>query len=132
MFQDTQLNLDDCGNVDFRGRSSGTVFVQSVFGHLGSEKEQIKKSCDVYCTAPPSDQTFSGEKRSTPVSARELSHAVSHNDNLSPTIYQDEDEEIHLPDYATALALSHLCFDNACVIIQFVHQPSYFSRLSML
>lgn len=137
MLMTIELNRDDRGDVDFRGHSSGTVFVKSVCGQLGvSPSGENKPSHDIYGGAPYAERssfaTSSRLKDSPPVSAQELSRAANRKHSISPTEHQDEDEEIPLPNYELALQLSYMCFNNACVIIQFVHQPSYFSRLANL
>ncbi|CCG83711.1 protein of unknown function [Taphrina deformans PYCC 5710] len=130
-----QLNKDEEGNIEFRGNSSGAVFLQSVSGQLGVES---------YGGPPVRGEPFSSPSRlqhkiSTSTSSTKSKHRSKIQSDSDVTLpngqsqesgdLNEEADEIQLPDYHTACELTRLCFNNACSIIQFVHQPSFNKQL---
>lgn len=133
-----ELNRDEHGNFDFRGNSSGSVFLQSLMTHIGSPKGSTATRIeqDVYAGAstPKNKQDrsgsgTSGEDGKVEPSPTELSSAASGKYPLSPDL-PDVDEEIQLPTLEVAIGLSRLCLDRGCGILQFTHTPSHFARLA--
>lgn len=128
MLQKLRLNRDHKGDVDFRGTSSGTIFVQSVCGEVGWSKDPNLQPRDVYGGAPSTERSTE-DSRETSLSAIELSSAVKQQKLDSPDLF-DVDDEIQMPPYKVALALSRLCFERGCVVFQFNHLPTYYARLA--
>lgn len=113
-----ELNRDDYGNIDFRGDSSGTLFVKKVYDQVVAK-----------VNAPNSVNEKSSDSGMPDSLDQLLKQSPELNQFESLPQVGDEEEDIVLPKQEVAVELAHLCFDNACVIIQFVHQPTFFERV---
>lgn len=107
------LDLDDEGNWDFHGHSSGRIFLRRMreqFGDLMGKPEEMP----LMNYTPLSQPT-------EPVG----SPKASANSPMDPSVPKTHD----LPEKRCALLLSGNALDDAGAIIRIVHQPSYYIML---
>lgn len=109
------LDLDDEGNWDFHGHSSGRVFLRKMreqFGDLmGQETPEFKSS------------PFVNYNRSGSQSVSSPRSAVESPGNPKPAFTHD------LPRKDCASLLSGNALDDAGAVLRLVHQPSYYAML---
>ncbi|KAM3070325.1 Gypsy retrotransposon integrase-like protein 1 [Clarireedia jacksonii] len=108
-----QLDLDERGNWDFHGGSSGTVFVQRMreqFGNLLGPGPVLFRS------PQPALPGMFDSPRST---------ADSPFDSGLPNT-------IDLPQKEVARSLSNDCLQCACCLLRFVHQPTFYRMLDRI
>lgn len=102
-----RLEIDEAGHMDFHGHSSGLAFlahINSQFGNLLSgDSSSFKK---IQSTAFPA--VFDSPKPST---------SSSPDADLQGTVL--------LPSKEIAKVLIDACLDDACVLMRFVHRPSF-------
>jgi hypothetical protein len=110
------LDLDDRGHWDYHGHSSGSIFTQRLQNQLGN------------LIIPPRSLTKS-KPRSQPRKRLESQIRISptmnkNSANISPTS--------SLPSEEIARKLCQTCFDHGCILMRFIHEPSfwkYFDRI---
>ncbi|KAL1857976.1 Gypsy retrotransposon integrase-like protein 1 [Paecilomyces lecythidis] len=108
------LDLDDQGHWDYHGHSSGIIFMQRLRKQLGNsvvpELKPSPKSRPIshYLESPKS------------ASASESPHDA----NLPPTH--------DLPPKAIARKLCHNAFYDACSLMRFVHEPSFYAMFDRI
>ncbi|KAJ9192023.1 transcriptional regulator family: Fungal Specific TF [Paecilomyces variotii] len=108
------LDLDDQGHWDYHGHSSGIIFMQRLRKQLGnSVVPELKPSPK---TRPISHYLESPKSASASESP--------HDANLPPT--QD------LPPKAVARKLCHNAFYDACALMRFVHEPSFYATFDRI
>ena len=112
------LDLDDDGNWDFHGHSSGRVFLRKMrdtFGDLmGPDKPKSHSSPFMNYSGSISHPT------SSPMSA------VESPSSLKQPLTHD------LPRKHCALLLSGNALDDAAAVLPIVHQPSYYAMLDKI
>ncbi len=109
------LDLDDEGNWDFHGHSSGRVFLRKMreqFGDLMGQENPESKSSPFMNYSRNGSQTASSPRS-----------AVESPMNPKPAFTHD------LPHKNCALLLSGNALDDAGAILRLVHQPSYYAML---
>lgn len=102
-----RLEIDEAGHMDFHGHSSGVAFlahINSQFGNLlGGDSASLKK---IRSTAFPAVFDSPGSSASSSPDA-----------GLQRTAL--------LPSRTIARVLIDTCLDDACVLMRFVHRPSF-------
>ena len=105
MMQETgSLDLDDDGYWDFYGRSSGRAFLRMMRDQFGDLVGKV--------VLPPMQ---SQDQRNSPASSSASSPWVSRAPNTSD-----------LPQKECARMLCENALDDACAILRFVHQPTFY------
>lgn len=106
------LDLDDQGHWDYHGHSSGIIFMQRLRKQLGnSVVPDLKPS--------PKARPISHYLES-PKSASESPH----DSNLPPTH--------DLPSKAVARKLCHNALYDACALMRFVHEPTFYAMFDRI
>jgi hypothetical protein len=103
-----RLDIDESGHMDFHGHSSGLAFLahlNSQFGDLLGEEFTGKTFLKVRSTAFPKEY---GTPRSTTSQPDDGTHPNS-----------------LLPPRHIAKVLVDACLDDACVLMRFVHRPTF-------
>lgn len=102
-----RLEIDEAGHMDFHGHSSGVAFLAHInnqFGNLlGGDSAELKK---MRSTAFPAVFESPGSSASSPPDAGSQSTAL-------------------LPSREIARVLIDTCLDDACVLMRFVHRPTF-------
>ncbi|RPB15373.1 hypothetical protein P167DRAFT_551998 [Morchella conica CCBAS932] len=102
-----RLDIDESGHMDFHGHSSGMAFLAHLnnqFGDLlGEDVKALKK---MRSTAFPA---FFDSPQSSISSSPEASAAIT----------------AMLPKKEVALVLVDTCLDDACILMRFVHRPTF-------
>ena len=109
------LDLDDEGHWDFRGHSSGLAFLRKMrdqFGDLMGKSDGLVFSPDRM-----------RDRNSQPLTSPSPSSVGSPMIQRIPTISE-------LPDKACALRLCAYALDDACAILRFVHQPTFYAMVN--
>lgn len=109
------LDLDDQGHWDYHGHSSGVIFLQRLrkqFGNLSLPLRGTSRS-------QPISQLLE-----SPNSQSESPQDSNHNSNLPPTH--------DLPSKEVAKKLCRNSLDHACVLMRFVHEPSFFAMMDRI
>lgn len=109
------LDLDDEGNWDFHGHSSGRVFLRKMreqFGDLMRPEDTESRNSPFVNYSKSGSQSVSSPRS-----------AVESPGNLKPAFTHD------LPRKNCALLLSGNALDDAGAILPLVHQPSYYNML---
>lgn len=101
------LDRDDQGHWDYHGHTSGIIFVRRLRKQLGA--------ADIPITRPGAMSQILGSPKSSdsPLDA-----------SLPPTH--------DLPPRAAARRLCHNALDDACALMRFVHEPSFFASLDRI
>ena len=111
-----QLDLDESGNWDFHGGSSGTVFVQRMRenfnGLLGDENTPLFPRVP----RPPIVSTMFDSPKSSMDSPYDGGHLST----------------LELPSQDIARALCTASLDRACSLLRFVHQPSFYAMVDRI
>lgn len=106
-----RLEIDEAGHMDFHGHSSGIAFlahINSQFGNLlGGDATELKK---MRSTAFPAVFDSPGSSASSSPDAGSQMTAL-------------------LPSKEIAKVLIDTCLDDACVLMRFVHRPSFNSMM---
>jgi hypothetical protein len=105
------LDLDDQGHWDYRGHSSGVIFLrrlQERFGNL-----------------VPGLQSSTGSRSISQLLESPKSQSESPHDFTGPPTHD-------LPPRAVANVLCRNMFDHACVLMRCVHEPSFFSMFDRI
>lgn len=120
-----QLDLDDRGNWDFRGHSSGMLFFQQIrnqhadlFGRESGQYGDLfgpERVHGSFVGSPPLHQVEDSPKSSmdTPMDV-----------NLPNTS--------ELPSRSVARALASNALDDACSLLPFVHKPTFYTLLDRI
>ncbi|KAL1965391.1 hypothetical protein VTN77DRAFT_5828 [Rasamsonia byssochlamydoides] len=111
------LDLDDQGHWDYHGHSSGIIFMQRLrkqFGNMVIPLRPSPRSRPIsHVLESPKSQSESPQD----------SHSNS-NSTLPPTH--------DLPSKEVARTLCRNTFDHACVLMRFVHEPSFFAMFDRI
>lgn len=103
-----RLDIDETGHMDFHGHSSGLTYINQlgILGHVkvGSTSWPVAKAAQ---KSPPQSSSQSPQS-----------------DNVSDTII--------LPQRSTATFLVETCLDKACVLMRFIHRPSFMAMADRL
>ncbi|KAL6816305.1 putative C6 transcription factor [Trichoderma camerunense] len=110
------LDLDDRGHWDYHGHSSGSIFTQRLQNQFGN------------LIIPPRSLTKS-KPRSKPQKRPELQTRKSQDKNSNST---DTTPISGLPSQEIARKLSQTCFDHACVLMRFIHEPSFWKSFDRI
>ena len=108
------LDLDDQGNWDFRGHSSGTVFLRKMREQFGDLM----------------GQTADGQHALPFLRAETISQSIE-----SPNSSADRLQDPNLPNTrdlcakSCALMLTSNALDDACAILRLVHRPTFDAML---
>ena len=111
------LDLDDEGHWDFRGHSSGLAFLRRMreqFGDLMGKSDGL-----VFSPSRTLEQSSQSLTSPSPSSAS------------SPTVQRIPSVN-DLPGKACALRLCASALDDACAILRFVHQPSFYALVDRI
>lgn len=110
-----RLDIDETGHMAFHGHSSGLTYIDrlGILGHVkvGSTSWPVAKAAAQQSS--PQHQSSSQSPQSDNVS-----------DATTPTAL--------LPPRATAIFLVETCLDKACVLMRFIHRPSFMVRAARL
>jgi hypothetical protein len=109
------LDLDDEGHWDYHGHSSGVIFMQRLRKQFGNLALPLRSSS----RPRPISQILE-----SPQSQSESPQDSNHNSNLPPTH--------DLPSKEVAMKLCRNTFDHACVLMRFVHEPSFFAMFDRI
>lgn len=103
------LDLDDRGHWDYHGHSSGNLFtkrLQNQFGNLIIPPRSLTKSMP------------RAQPRKRPEPQTRKPHDAN-NDSADTSLASS------LPSKDIARKLCETCFDHACVLMRFIHEPSF-------
>lgn len=101
------LDRDDQGHWDYHGHTSGIIFVRRLRKQLGA--------ADIPITKPGAMSQMLGSPKSSE-SPQDASLPPTHD----------------LPPRAAARRLCHNALDDACSLMRFVHEPSFFASLERI
>lgn len=110
------LDLDDRGHWDYHGHSSGSIFTQRLqnqFGNLIIPPRSLTKS------KPRSKP----QRRPEPPTKKAQDTSSNSTDN-TPTS--------GLTSQEIARKLSQTCFDHGCVLMRFIHEPSFWKSFDRI
>ncbi|KAL5335773.1 fungal-specific transcription factor domain-containing protein [Aspergillus crustosus] len=107
------LDLDDEGHWDYHGHTSGTIFLRRLRKQLGVTQPG---SAEIPLRARPALQHFLESPKSTSESPQESSLPPTHD----------------LPPRDVARRLCHNALEDACSLIRFVHEPSFYRMLNRI
>jgi hypothetical protein len=102
------LNLDDEGHWEYRGHSSGLIFMQRLRKQFGN------------LNVPPLRSTR--PRAPLPLLDSPKSQSDSPQDSSLPPLHD-------LPSKEIAKALCRNSFDHACLLMRFVHEPSFLAMV---
>lgn len=102
------LDRDDQGHWDYHGHTSGIIFVRRLRKQLGA--------ADVPIMRPRPVSQMLGSPKSVSESPQDASLPPTHD----------------LPPRAVARRLCHNALDDACSLMRFVHEPSFFASLERI
>jgi hypothetical protein len=102
------LDLDDQGHWDYHGHTSGVIFLRRLRKQLGMSQ---LGSSDIPLRVRPGLQHFLESPKSMSESPQESSLPPTH----------------ELPARDVARRLCHNALDDACALIRFVHEPSFYT-----
>jgi hypothetical protein len=102
------LDRDDQGHWDYHGHTSGVIFVRRLRKQLGAD------------VPGPMARPMMAKMLESPKSVSE-----SPQDSTLPPTHD-------LPSRATARRLCHNAIDDACSLMRFVHEPSFFANLERI
>ncbi|PTB53859.1 hypothetical protein M431DRAFT_531499 [Trichoderma harzianum CBS 226.95] len=110
------LDLDDRGYWDYHGHSSGSIFTQRLQNQFGN------------LIIPPRSLTESkprskSQKQPEPQTRKTQDTSSNSTDNTPIS---------GLPSQEIARKLSQTCFDHACVLMRFVHEPSFWKSFDRI
>ncbi|CZT49777.1 related to transcriptional activator Mut3p [Rhynchosporium secalis] len=111
-----QLELDESGNWDFHGGSSGTVFVRRMREQFGGLLGNNQGPLFPKLARPSGIPTFD--------SPRSMTESPITEGGLANTI--------DLPSRETAKALCDDALNCACSLLRFVHQPSFYEMFNRM
>ena len=103
-----QLDIDDEGNPDFHGQSSGIVFLRKVREQFGDMMGNAEGFGQLFLK-----RTYIGPNVRSPTSVNRSSL-----DDASPG-------KRELPPKECATLLCDIALNDACALMRFVHQPSF-------
>ncbi|KAL7954895.1 putative C6 transcription factor [Trichoderma compactum] len=104
------LDLDDQGHWDYHGHSSGSIFTQRLQNQFGN---LIIPPCSLTKSKPRSKS----QKQTKPEIRKNPQDTSSNSADNTPSS--------GLPSQEIARKLSQTCFDHACVLMRFIHEPSF-------
>lgn len=105
-----RLDVDDSGHMDFHGHSSGVTYLAHLNHRFGDLLGEVKLG----------NSNFpEGSNEGTPASA-----SFSPTDNLPDTSV--------LPTRELANVLVNCCLDQACVLMRFIHVPTFTYRMNRI
>jgi hypothetical protein len=107
-----RLDVDETGHIDFHGHSSGLTFLTHLNNQFGGFLGDMKMGSASW----PVSWSSQGSPAST-------SHSPQ-NENLPDVTL--------LPPRGTATLLVETCLDKACVLMRFIHRPSFMSMADRL
>lgn len=105
------LDRDDQGHWDYHGHTSGIIFVRRLRKQLGASDGPGPMS------------------RSTPMTAKMFESPKSVSESPQDTALPPTHD---LPPRAAARRLCHNAIDDACSLMRFVHEPSFFANLERI
>lgn len=105
------LDRDDQGHWDYHGHTSGVIFVRRLRKQLGASDAPGPMS------------------RTTPMRAKMLESPKSVSESPQDTTLPPTHD---LPSRAAARRLCHNAIDDACSLMRFVHEPSFFANLERI
>ena len=108
------LDLDDEGHWDFRGHSSGLAFLRKMRDQFGD----LMGKSDGWVFSPSRTRDSNSQPLTSPSPSSINSPMVQRIPNLND-----------LPDKACALRLCANALDDACAILRFVHQPTFYTMV---
>lgn len=111
------LDLDDQGHWDYHGHSSGVIFMQRLRKQFGNM---------VIPPRPASRSRQISQVLESPKSQSESPQDSNSNSNSSLPPTHD------LPSKEVARKLCRNTFDHACVLMRFVHEPSFFAMFDRI
>ncbi|MCJ1479485.1 hypothetical protein MMC13_008171 [Lambiella insularis] len=109
------LDLDDRGNWDYHGHSSGLIFLRRMKEQFGDLMGQAEGHGSTFLQTRPEARVID-----SPSSA--IASPMSCN---IPNVQA-------LPDKACGLMLSQNALDDACALMRFVHQPTYYAMFNRI
>lgn len=112
------LDLDDEGHWDFYGHSSGRAFLRKMRDQFGD----LMGKADIYNTDFSSSPSRSRDQ-STPSLSSPPAFSVG-----SPLV-QGVPNTNDLPTKACSISFCTNALDDACSILRFVHQPTFYAML---
>lgn len=104
-----RLDIDETGHMDFHGHSSGMTYLNHLNSQFGNILGEVKISI------PPPGK---------PAVDSPASSIQSPGENLPDTSL--------LPTQEVALTLVETCMDCACVLMRFIHKPSFMSVMERI
>lgn len=107
------LDLDDEGHWDFHGHSSGIVFLRRMGEQFGDLMSQSDGAGTEFLSTRRHSLSFE--------SPRSIEDAPP--DSISPNVGD-------LPDINSARKLCGNALSDACALVRFVHQPSFYRMLN--
>lgn len=111
------LDLDDQGHWDYHGHSSGVIFMQRLRKQFGNMVIPLR---------PASRSRQISQVLESPKSQSESPQDSNSNSNSSLPPTHD------LPSKEVARKLCRNTFDHACVLMRFVHEPSFFAMFDRI
>lgn len=102
------LDRDDQGHWDYHGHTSGIIFVRRLRKQLGA--------ADIPMTRPRTMSYMLESPKSVSESPQDASLHPTHD----------------LPSRAVARRLCHNALDDACSLMRFVHEPSFYASLERI
>ncbi len=109
------LDLDDGGHWDYHGHSSWIFFMQRLQNQFGN----------LVVPPPSSDSRSSCHVQKSPKIGIGIQQKSTSHDVVSPPTRD-------LPSREAAQRLCEACFDHACVLIRFVHEPSFWTSFERI
>lgn len=112
------LDLDDEGHWDFYGHSSGRAFLRKMRDQFGD----LMGKSDIYNTDYPSSRSQSREQGAH-------SFTSPPNSSMGSPIVQRAPATSDLPNKKCAISFCTNALDDACAILRFVHQPTFYAMV---
>jgi len=113
------LDLDDEGHWDFYGHSSGRAFLRKMRDQFGD----LMGRSDIYNTNYPSS-------RSRDQSTQSLTSPAT--PSISSPVFPRFPTTDELPVKACAISFCTNALDDACAILRFVHQPTFYAMVDRI
>lgn len=110
-----RLDIDEGHKVEFHGHSSGMTYLNHLNNQFGGLLGEVRLNA---ATWP------------MPKAMKLLAHDSSHSSSQSPP--ENISDVTLLPPKETATALVETCLDKACVLMRFMHRPSFMDMMNRL
>ena len=109
------LDLDDRGYWDFHGHSSGLIFLRRLRQQFGDLMGAAENHGAMFLQTKPMTQIFDSPRSSA-------------DSPMEPTAPNIED----LPSKECARELCEVALDDACALMRFIHQPTFYTMFDRI